>query len=121
MAVRIDVKVIANIDTKGTCNKIMHNRAFWMYAAQQWHKQYLSYVPMDTGTLANQVQITPGQIEHIAPYARYIYNGERFNFRRDLHPKACAQWDKKAEPTQKPKLISSLQAYINSGRINFNG
>jgi hypothetical protein len=93
---------------------------FWTFAAQQWHRLYQPYVPMRTGTLAQQVTITPGQIEHTAPYAHYIYDGH-FHFRRDLHPLASREWDRAAEPTQKPKLVREMQKYVDSGRLKLDG
>ena len=113
---RLEVSEI-NIDVKRHISKVRSNQ-FWLFAAQQWYRLYQKYVPMDTGTLANQVIITPGQIEHTAPYARYIYDGKRFNFRKDPHPLASAKWDKAGEPTQKPKLVRTLQAYVDRGGLN---
>ena len=92
---------------------------FWLYAAQQWHKLYSPYVPFREGVLMNTVRITPNQIEHYVPYAAYIYNGN-FNFRKDQHPLASREWDKAAKPTQLPKLVKSLQAYADSGRLRIN-
>lgn len=117
---KISITADVNIDSKRISDRIMNDRPFWTYAATEWHRLYAPYVPMLTGTLTNTVSITPGQIEHTVPYARYQYEGTRFNFTRTYHPKASAHWDKAAEPTQKPKLIASLQAYINSGRIRLN-
>lgn len=117
---KISISTDININSKRISDRIMKNDAFWTYAATEWYRLYTPYVPMKTGTLTNTVAITPGQIEHTVPYARYQYEGTHFNFTRTYHPKATAHWDKAAEPTQKPKLISSLQAYINSGRIRFN-
>ena len=37
------------------------------------------------------------------------------------NPKAAAKWDQVAAATQTPKLISSLQAYIDSGRLKLDG
>ncbi len=69
------------------------------FASVQWHKLYYGFVPMRTGTLANTVVYEPWLIKHTVPYAHYIYEG-KFSFRRDSHPLASRQWDKKAIPTQ---------------------
>ena len=119
MRIRFEIESV-NVNPTRISNRIMKDSRFWAYAATQWHRLYLPYVPMATGMLANTVVISPGQIVHTVPYARYQYNGKRHNFRRDLHPKASAQWDRKAQPTQLPKLISTLQAYVNRGGIDFN-
>lgn len=108
-----------DVDVQGHLSKVRSN-AFWTFAATEWHRLYSPYVPYREGMLYNTVRITPKQIEHVVPYARYIYEGN-FNFRRDQHPMACRQWDKAAAPTQKPKLIQALQAYVDSGRCGFGG
>ena len=89
-----------------------------------------------------------GQIEHTVPYARYVYYGEvygpnypifqagqivgwysprgrakhptgrKMQYNRSLHPMATAEWDKAAEPQQRPKLIRELQAFVDRGGLN---
>lgn len=143
----INISVDVKIDSKRIRRAIMNDAAFWTFAATEWHRLYKDYVPMDSGTLYRQVNITPGQIEHTAPYAHYQYTGELYGpnypimeggravsffskrgqpkhkmgkslkYSTQLHPKASKEWDKAAEPTQKPLLISSLQKYIDQGRI----
>lgn len=115
---RIEVSEV-NIDIEGHLRKV-HADHFWLFAAGEWHRLYTPYVPMDTGMLFRQVNITPGQIEHNVPYAQRIYNGN-FNFSKDKHPLATRMWDKVAEPTEKPKLIRAMQRYVDSGRLNFGG
>jgi hypothetical protein len=115
---RIEIAEI-KIDAQAHLRQVRDD-AFWTFAAQQWHRLYQPYVPMQTGMLAQQVVITPGQIEHTVPYAHYIYTGH-FRFRKDMHPLATREWDRAAEPTQKPKLIRAMQAYVDSGRLNLNG
>lgn len=88
-----------------------------------------------------------GEIHHTAPYARYQYHGKAYGpsypimqngvivgyrspkglpkhptgkslqYKRDQHPLASAFWDKAAQPTQLPKLIRTMQRYIDSGRL----
>ena len=112
---RISLKVTSNIDIPAHMKPI-REPAFWKYAASEWHRLYEPYVPMQTGMLKDTVDIRPNEIEHTVPYARYQYEGH-FNFRKDRHPKASRQWDKAAKPTEEPKLIRSLQRYIDSGRV----
>lgn len=100
--------------------KLMNDDAFWTFAATEWHKLYEPYVPMDEGVLKDTVIIRPKEIEHTVPYANYQYEGTGHNFRRDKHPKASAKWDLAAAATQLPKLYSSLQAYIDSGRVKLD-
>jgi hypothetical protein len=73
---------------------------------------------MRTGMLAEAVLYSPGEIEHVVPYARRLYDGENFRFDKTHHPKASAKWDQAAAPTQLPKLAASMQAYIDQGRLD---
>lgn len=116
MQIRIEIDRV-DIHPQRICSQVMHDAAFWTFAAAEWHRLYDPYVPMREGVLKDTVCITPGQIEHTVPYAAYQYNGAHFHFYRGQHPRASARWDRAAEPTQKPKLISSLQAYIDQGRL----
>lgn len=106
-----------------------------------YHEGILANTVVITGERGN------GTIEHTAPYARYQYYGKAYGpsypimqngvivgyrspkgkpkhptgkmlqYKRDQHPRASAQWDKAAQPTQLPKLIRTMQAYIDSGRL----
>lgn len=147
MNIRVSVESV-NMDAQSVCARIQNDEGLWTFAATEWHRLYKDYVPMDQGILYDMVHITPGEIEHYAPYAHYQYAGKVYGdnypiveggrvvgffskrgkrkrptgaslkYNRDKgHPKASAKWDKAAEPTQKPKLISSLQAYIDAGRL----
>lgn len=109
-----------NVDVHGITSRAENDPAFWIYAATEWHRLYEPYVPMQSGLLKDTVSIRPKEIEHTVPYARYQYYGTGFNFRRDMHPKASAKWDLAAAPTQLPKLASSLQAYVDSGRLKLD-
>lgn len=119
MKITISVADVS-VDVKGLTDGAENDRGFWTYAASEWHRLYSDYVPMDEGTLTNSVIIRPKEIEHTAPYAQYQYNGTNFNFRRDKHPKASAKWDQAAAATQLPNLASSMQAYIDSGRLKLD-
>lgn len=146
---KIEVSEI-HIDIQGHLRKVQSD-TLGTFAASEWHRLYMPYVPFRTGTLAQQVVIHPWMIEHTAPYAHYQYTGEVYgpnypiyengalvgwfsrrglpkqatgrslSFRKDLHPLASREWDKAAEPTQKHKLISAMQHFVDSGRLNFGG
>lgn len=118
MKITIGVESV-DIDTRALRSDIENDRQFWLFAATQWYRLYQPYVPMQTGMLSQNVLIRPKEIEHIQPYAHRMYEGVNFRFRKDRHPKATAQWDKKAAPTQLPKLASTLQGYIDSWRFRF--
>lgn len=116
----VSISVEDHIDKRKLVDRVMNDRGLWIYAASEWHRLYEPYVPMDTGVLKDTVRIRPKEVEHTVPYAQYIYYGEKLNFRRDMHPKASAKWDLAARATQEPKLYSSLQQYIDSGRLKLD-
>ena len=116
----VSISVEDHIDKQKLVDRVMNDRGLWTYAASEWHRLYEPYVPMDTGVLKDTVRIRPKEVEHTVPYAQYIYYGEKLNFRRDMHPKASAKWDLAARATQEPKLYSSLQQYIDSGRLKLD-
>lgn len=146
MNIRIELESY-HVNAARAKKKVMNDRGFWTFAATQWHRLYKPYVPFYTGKLANGVRYEPKCIEHVVPYAHYQYTGEVYGPNYPItrsgrvvgyyspprkhptgralqyphNPMASKEWDKKAEATQKPKLISSLQRYINSGRLNLNG
>ena len=143
MQITIDMTML---DLKGHADKVMQDKAFWTFAASEWHRLYSPYVPSgDSGNLRDQVVITPGEIEHTVPYAHYQYeglvygpnypiseNGRIVGYFSPPHkkptgaklkysnPKASAHWDQAAAGTQLPNLITSLQDYIDSGRIKLD-
>lgn len=65
------------------------------------------WVPMLEGPL-HQSGLAQIYADHVryggtdigVPYALYQYNGTNFNFTKDYHPLASAQWDKVAMQTQ---------------------
>lgn len=114
---RIKLSVVTDINIPKHLKAVTGNQ-FGTFAASEWHRLYLPYVPFDTGILANQVNITPWEIEHTAPYAQYQYYSEGHHFNRSIHPKASAKWDKAAAATQKINLYRSLQNYVNSGNLD---
>lgn len=119
---RVSLEVKSNLDIPAYIRAIQDPK-LWKFAASEWRRLIEPYVPMDTGTLKDTVDVQGGrgngQIVYKVPYARYQYEGH-FNHRKDLHPKASRQWDKAALPTEEPKLIRSLERYVKE-RVNFNG
>ena len=145
---KIEVTSVTHIDVSKLV-ELVDNDAFWLFAATEWHRLYTPYVPMDSGSLAQQVTIEPKTITHTSPYAHYQYTGAVYGpnipitqggvvvgffskpgvpkhptgasltYRKNQHPLASAKWDKAAEPSQKDTLIGRLQAYVNGGGLNF--
>lgn len=59
------------------------------------------FVPMRTGALmrsgTNGTKLGTGEIVYDTPYAKKMYYGLNYNFSKDKHPQACAQWFEKAK------------------------
>ena len=87
-------------------------------AAEEWWKLYADWTPYREGDLYNNVQLRPWEIHHKAVYARYQYYGDGFRHFTGYHPRASSRWDKRAEPTQKPKLEQTLQRFVNGGGLH---
>ena len=140
MAFKLTVK--ADIDVRKNIAKVRDDD-FWKFGANEWWKDITPYTPMETGTLFESVEIRPKEIEYFAPYAHYLYRGELMVdpdtgssyakqgakkvyagtplvMSKARHSLATKEWDKAAEPTQKPKLIDAMQKYIDSGRLKLN-
>ena len=114
--------------------------SFWKYSANEWWKLISKYTPKVTGTLIEDVDIKPKVIGYNSPSAHYLYKGElmvdpetrsswarsgvkkvyagkELVFSKEKNGLASKEWDKAAEPTEKPKLIQAMQKYVDSGRI----
>ena len=139
------MKIESNINIPRNIKKV-DNDKLWIFAANEWHRYISPYTPMETGELDENVTIIPKVIEYNSPHAHYQYEGKvmgpnyynpDFGFwsppgkkkkytgtklkYHNRHPLSSGKWDKAAMPTQKPKLIDSLQAYVDSGRLNLSG
>lgn len=101
------------VDVQGIAGKLQAD-ALWLRAAKEWHRLYEAYVPRETGQLYEDVEIAPGRIVHRAPYAAYVYGGR---FPAGSGGRAGRAWDRAAEPVQKPALIASMQAFVDSGGL----
>ena len=112
---KVKMTMESNINIPRTMAKI-NDDGFQTFAAAEWHRLYSPFVPMNTGNLMETVIIRPFEIEHIMPYAGRVYE-TNMNYHKDKHPKASARWDVAAEPSQMPKLIQSMQTYVDNGGL----
>lgn len=148
MNVSMEVAEI-NINVPGHVAKAQGEK-LWTFAATEWHRLYRPYVPFKEGALYGTVNITGGHcegvIEHTVPYAHYAYEGLVYGpnipimqggavvgFFSPVAPKhptgrmlqfsgmGSRHWDEAARPTQLPALVSSLQAFVDSGALGFSG
>lgn len=139
MEVRLSIK---KFDLKGNeILKAVRSGNVGKYAAVQWLKLYKPYMPFDSGVLGVIVEFEPWKITHTAPYAHYQYAGEVYGPSYPIqdgaaffspkgkpkhptgrklqykNPRASAEWDKAAAPTQGRKLARTIQDYIDSEGI----
>lgn len=87
-----------------------------LFASNTLYKLCNDFVPMDSGALSQNVEVTKEFVKYKSPYARRMYTGERFNFSAEKHPLATAHWDKAAMLSRRPNLVKSIQAYLDRGR-----
>ena len=136
-----------HIDIDGVMSAVQGEK-FWTFAATEWHRLYREYVPFKEGMLYNTVNISGGKnegtIEHTVPYAHYAYEGKVYGPSYPImqggaavgffspkgqkkHPtgamlqfsgKGTREWDKAAQATKLPDLTASLQAFVDSGRLD---
>lgn len=65
-------------------------------ALRIWYNHMYKYAPYLTGTMINDVDISEDGIKFNQIYAHRNYFGTGFNFNKDQHPLATAQWGKAA-------------------------
>lgn len=79
-------------------------------------KDSAPYVPMRTGNLMNSgvlgTVLGSGKIVYNAPYAKAMYYGTSFNFSKDKHPQACAQWFEKAKAAKKDAWLAGVRKIV---------
>lgn len=116
--VDFEIEVDVNIPKILACTD---DPQFGLFTAETWYKLYRDYVPNREGTLYDSAseRIRPWEIEHNTPYAAAVYAKNK-NYRKDKAPKATAHWSEAAEPVELPKLIKSMQNYIDQGRLKIN-
>lgn len=116
----VNVKATAEIHID-TAKKLATVRSteFQTEMAEQWYKLYDDWVPHNTGTLYDSVYIRPCEIEHYAEYAEYVYNRSR-KYIKDPAVHATDHWDKEAAPSELPKLVKTMQKYVDKGGLNLD-
>ena len=107
--------VVSNVNIPKVMLAI-NNDKFWTFTATEWWRLYEQYVPYDTGNLYRSVDIKPGKIHHKANYAEDVYKTNK-HYKRSFHALATSEWDKHALATQGPKLVKSMQNYIDRGNL----
>lgn len=79
-------------------------------------KDCTPYVPMRTGALMrsgiNGTKPGSGKVIYNAPYSKKMYYGLHYNFSKDLHPQASAQWFEKAKAVELKSWMSGVDKII---------
>lgn len=109
MAVKMTLK-LNNI--KGTSDRILGSRAVGMFVSETCARYMAPYVPMDGGQLYQNYTAEPFKVTYNQPYASRQYHGTHFNFRKDKHPLATAEWDKAMLSVRRDELASEISAFI---------
>lgn len=113
----MNINVSVKLDIKPAM-KILGGDELGLFAAKMWKRLVNDYVPMNSGQLAEvNVLYRPWEVEYFAPHAAPVYNGGRSGhavFKKDMHSKACKEWDKAAVRDGKNKeLAEAMQGYVN--------
>lgn len=131
------LKVKTTINSDKLLSKVRSD-AFWQYSTGEWHKLISPYTPMETGITSESVEVRPKEIEYKAPQAHYLYKGKLMidpetgssyarkdakkvyadkdlDLKHNKHPLSSKEWDKAAEPLQKPKLIKAMKKFLKRG------
>lgn len=82
------------------------------YANTRAYAYMDKYVPYRDGNLSQDVTITEEYVQYNSKYAQKIYNSKEFNFSKEQHPLATAEWDKAMTVSDKERLAEDIRRYI---------
>lgn len=82
------------------------------YANTRLHVYCDPYVPMDSGALSQDVQITDEYVLYKVPYAHRIHEGKNMNFSKDKHPLATSNWEEAMATAKGQQLADDISEYI---------
>lgn len=85
------------------------------YANMRFYAHMYRYIPFRDGMLSANVTVTEECVHFISPYAARMYTGDRYNFRKDHHPLACARWDRPAWAANGKQIIAEIEAAYKYG------
>ena len=109
------VKIKINVDLKKAGESKL-TKSVRMFAANDAFRLMSPYVPMQTGTLWQTVDISPGKVHYKMPYAERMYNGEGLNFCKEHHTLATAHWDRAMMAAKGDVLARDITRFIKFGR-----
>ena len=113
------------IISKERLDKIVNNDRVKQFAAETFYRYMYEYIPIYTGKLADNVEISPRGILFKQPYAVRNYfehrNWHRTHhpehpknapFEPKLHPKATEHWGEVAMVNHKDDIVREIENYI---------
>ena len=104
------IKARLGIEPNGRIQKFFTNTCY---------RHMDKYVPMDTGTLRENVTLTEDTITYEQPYAGYQYYGERkdgsHKVVRYTTPGTGPYWDKRMVSAEMQDVVKEVQDYVNRG------
>lgn len=141
------ISVSTNINIPKHLKKVRSDK-LWKAAANELHRLTVKFVPMESGNLSEAVRIRPKEVEFISPHAHYQhegkvmgptypikrngvvvgfyskpgkrkhYTGKKLKYSKARHPQATANWTEVSKRKNGKKIVSFIQNYVDSGRLN---
>jgi hypothetical protein len=85
---------------------------------EKWRGALNKYAPYREGYLIgtsySEWDGLDGGVVYPQVYARRVYEGDHFNFRKDMNPNAQAHWDRAAEKNSGEDIRNFILAYLRS-------
>lgn len=105
-----------------------------VYMHTRFHAFMSPYVPMDSGILDQDVEILPGCVHYLSPYAHFQWNGKVFvddrgstwarrsaskhatdrdlHYSPDKHPLATAHWEQAMWAAKGDEFCADIEDYL---------
>lgn len=109
------MKASITVNPQQAFNRLF-TRDVMFYANSRLRAYCDPYVPYKSGDLSQNVNTTADYNEYVMPYANRQYNGKDFNFSRDGHLMATAEWDKAMAVAKGQQLADDISEYIKRGK-----
>lgn len=110
------IKIRSDINIPKILQGLFNDRVK-LYANNRLYAFCDPYVPMDTGALSGNVNISAECVHYIMPYAARQYTGVNFNFSTEKHRLATSYWDKAMAASKGDELAKDIENAMRSGRI----
>lgn len=108
----LTVKWVKRLNAKKITDRFF-DAATKKYIHSQYWRMMSKYVPRQSGTLMEQVEISDDGVLYTVPYANRMYTGDNFNFRTDQNPQAQARWGGALTESEVKAISKSTAQYLN--------